>query len=127
MQARHAEPKLPFRKKRRAEISRRGLLPQFAKKSARGAKIVPGLASAASLLSGTRSAGYSQNLAKMQLGTPSRSAKEPQEQPALRLTIVNAPPYVGRVTKAANEGRSLACQGLHNGPVLAYGFDARCF
>jgi hypothetical protein len=25
------------------------------------------------------------------------------------------------MTKPANEGRSQACQGLHNGPVLAYG------
>jgi hypothetical protein len=38
----------------------------------------------------------------------------------LRLTIVDAAPYVGRMTEAANEGRRHACQGLHNGPVLAY-------
>jgi hypothetical protein len=40
----------------------------------------------------------------------------------LRLTIVNAATYVGCMTKPVNEGRSQACQGLPNGPVLAYGF-----
>jgi hypothetical protein len=86
-------------------------------------RLSPDLASAASLLLAAHSAGYCQNLAKTPLGTPDRRAKQSQEQPALRLTIVNAAPYVGRMTKAANEGRSLACQGLHNGPVLAYGFS----
>jgi hypothetical protein len=50
-------------------------------------------------------------------------AKDPQEQARLRLTIVNVAPYVGHMTKAANQDRSLACQGLHKGPVLAYGFS----
>ena len=46
---------------------------------------------------------------------------EPSKRIKRRLTIVNAAPYVGRMTKAANEGKSLACQGLHKCPVLAYG------
>jgi hypothetical protein len=44
----------------------------------------------------------------------------------LRLKIVNAATYVGRMTKVANEAKRHACQGLHNGLVLAYGFRARC-
>ena len=52
--------------------------------------------------------------------------KEPAERTSLRLKIVNAATYVGRMTKRANEAKSHACQGLHNGPVLAYGFRARC-
>jgi hypothetical protein len=48
------------------------------------------------------------------------------EWTSLRLKIVNAATYVGRMTKAANETKSHACQGLHNGPDLAYGFRARC-
>lgn len=52
-------------------------------------------------------------------GTARRT--EPPKRLRRRLTIVNAAPYVGRMTKAANEGGSRACQGLHNGPVLAYG------
>jgi hypothetical protein len=46
---------------------------------------------------------------------------EPQEQAGLRLKIRDVNTYVGRMTKAAHEGRSLACQGLHNAAVLAYG------
>jgi len=52
--------------------------------------------------------------------------KEPAERTSLRLKIVNAATYVGRMTKRANEAKSHACQGLHNGPVLAYEFRARC-
>jgi hypothetical protein len=37
--------------------------------------------------------------------------------------IVNEKTYVGRMTKAANRATWRACQGLHNGPVLAYGFS----
>jgi hypothetical protein len=48
------------------------------------------------------------------------------ERTSLRLKIVNAATYVGRMTKATNEAKRHACQGLHNGPVLAYGFRARC-
>src|SRR4051794_3377248 len=46
---------------------------------------------------------------------------EPLEQRGLRLTIPSAAPYVGRMTRAANEGQRHACQGLHKGSVLAYG------
>ena len=35
--------------------------------------------------------------------------------------IVNGMTYVGRMTTAVNEAKRGACQGLHNGPVLAYG------
>jgi hypothetical protein len=52
--------------------------------------------------------------------------KEHAERTSLRLKIVNAATYVGRMTKAANEAKRHACQGLHNGPVLAYGFRVRC-
>src|SRR5881398_984897 len=54
--------------------------------------------------------------------------KEPAERTSLRLKIVNAATYVGRMTKRANEAKSHACQGLHNGPVLAYEFrsEAPC-
>ena len=48
------------------------------------------------------------------------------EWTSLRLKIVNAATYVGLMTKAANEAKTHACQGLHNGPDLAYGFRARC-
>ncbi len=41
------------------------------------------------------------------------------ERTPLRLKIVNAATYVGRMTKPANEAKRHACQGLHNGPVLA--------
>jgi len=37
-----------------------------------------------------------------------------------RLEIVNAATYVERMTGTANEGKSWACQGLHNARVLAY-------
>jgi hypothetical protein len=52
--------------------------------------------------------------------------KEPAERTSLRLKIVNAATYVGRMTGMADEAKRHACQGLHNGPVLAYGFRARC-
>ena len=52
--------------------------------------------------------------------------KEPAERTSLRLKIVNAGTYVGRMTKAANVAKRQACQGLHNGPVLAYGLRERC-
>jgi hypothetical protein len=56
----------------------------------------------------------SQNLSETPRGTPANGNS------GLRLTIINAAPYVGLMTKAANEGQRHACQGLHNGPVLAY-------
>lgn len=54
---------------------------------------------------------------------PISSHEKSADAPRSRLTMAKAATYVGRMTKAANEGRSLACQGLHNGPVLAYGFS----
>jgi hypothetical protein len=36
--------------------------------------------------------------------------------------IVSETTYVGRMTTVANRAKRQACQGLHNGPVLAYGF-----
>jgi len=53
-------------------------------------------------------------------------AKAHVERTSLRLKIVNTATYVGRMTKTANEAKRHACQGLHNAPVLAYGFRARC-
>jgi hypothetical protein len=61
-----------------------------------------------------------ETLRKRRRETGSRPQKDPAGTGRIRLTIVNAAPYVGRMTRAANEGRSLACQGLHNAPVLAY-------
>jgi hypothetical protein len=52
--------------------------------------------------------------------------KGPKERTSMRLKIVNAATYVGRMTKAANEAKRHACQGLHKGSDLAYGFRARC-
>jgi hypothetical protein len=52
--------------------------------------------------------------------------KERAEWTSLRLKIVNAATYVGHMTGTADEAKRHACQGLHNGPVLAYGFRARC-
>ena len=43
-----------------------------------------------------------------------------EEGTSLRLKIVNAAAYVGRMTKATNEAKRHACQGLHNGSILAY-------
>jgi hypothetical protein len=45
--------------------------------------------------------------------------EEPAERTSLRLKIVNAATYVGRMTMAANEAKRHACQGLPNGLVLA--------
>ena len=52
--------------------------------------------------------------------------KVPAERTSLRLKIVNAATYVGRMTKLADEAKRHACQGLHNGTVLAYGLRERC-
>ena len=52
--------------------------------------------------------------------------KERAERTSLRLKIVNAATYVGHMTGTADEAKRHACQGLHNGPVLAYGFRTRC-
>src|SRR5262249_47680133 len=40
---------------------------------------------------------------------------------ARRLTIGKAETYVRRMTTRMDGGRRLACQGLHNAPVLPYG------
>src|SRR5439155_2066464 len=48
--------------------------------------------------------------------------KERAERTSLRLKIVKAATYVGHMTGTADEAKRHACQGLHNGPVLAYGF-----
>ena len=49
--------------------------------------------------------------------------KGPTEPTWLRLKIVNVQTYVGHMTRAANEGKRHACQGLHKATVLAYGFS----
>jgi hypothetical protein len=46
---------------------------------------------------------------------------EPAEHAGRRLKIRNAASYVRHMTRTANEGKSLDCQGLHNALVLAYG------
>jgi hypothetical protein len=88
--------------KRRGRIPQRGVLPHSCQKSARSAQVDLGFCK------------LPENAIREQ------RRKQPREHRGLRLTIVDAAPYVGRMTEAANEGRRQACQGLHNGPVLAY-------
>jgi hypothetical protein len=60
------------------------------------------------------------NAENAQDGTSERHGETTAEMAGWRLKIVSAEAYVRRMTATANEGRSLACQGLHNAPVLAY-------